>query len=158
VSPRKASRPTSAGTDREPRGDLGGHQVGRIAIRKNSSRQVRSEICTAGRFYADDHEPSAGRSKSDGAQPYWIVGRDRLVWRTDSDGQALYYGKVCLARVISDLKWPGMFRVLAQGECSDLCNLSRARDAAMFIALENLNSEPQERPCEARRLAKAPRQ
>lgn len=55
---RKASRPTSAATDREPRGGLGGHQANRIAISKRPPRQaasagvvIRAEIvgdtCTA---------------------------------------------------------------------------------------------------------------
>jgi len=36
----KASRPTSAATDREPRGGLGGHQVNRTATPEQSNRQA----------------------------------------------------------------------------------------------------------------------
>jgi len=76
----------------------------------------------------------------------WIVGRDRLKWRADVDGLDLYYGPAMLARVVPDATTPGMYRILVRGQVSDMTNVSRAKDAAVSIALGQLNLEPQERP------------
>jgi hypothetical protein len=51
-----------------------------------------------------------------------------------------------LARVVPDATTPGMYRILVRGQVSDMTNVSRAKDAAVSIALGQLNLEPQERP------------
>jgi hypothetical protein len=62
-----------------------------------------------------------------------------LVW----DGLQLRLGSVrgrVLATVEPDSKWPGMYRVHHAGQLSDMVNLTRAKDAAISIALSQLNS------------------
>ena len=45
-----------------------------------------------------------------------------------------------------DVTWPGMFRIcFAGGQISDMANLSRIKDAALVIALRELNSEAEEK-------------
>src|SRR5262245_15074550 len=39
-----------------------------------------------------------------------------------------------VAHVLPDPRWPGMWRVLADGRLSDIVNLSRAKDAAEAVA------------------------
>ena len=76
-----------------------------------------------------------------------IVGGDRLCWRRDGSALALYHGKSqnTLVHIEPDPIWPGMFRVRSRVAVSDLCNLTRAKDAAFAIALRHLNSEVQEK-------------
>ena len=72
------------------------------------------------------------------------VGRDRLAWRVAAGGLSLHYGQRqrVLLRVVADVNWPRMFRIhFADGEISDLANLSRIKDAASVVALRELNSE-----------------
>ena len=45
----------------------------------------------------------------------------------------LHEGRI-VVQVVPDQKYPGMFRVLADGELSDMVNLSRAADAARMLA------------------------
>ena len=61
---------------------------------------------------------------------------------------ALYRGKSRrrLLHVEPDPTWPGMFRVRWHGVLSDFCNLTRAKDAAIAIALRDFNCEAQEKP------------
>jgi hypothetical protein len=76
-----------------------------------------------------------------------IIGGDRLVWRTGSDGLTLHHGQArkLLARIVPDQTWPGMFRIeFPDGRISDMVNLTRAKDAAIAIALRSLNSKAQE--------------
>jgi hypothetical protein len=90
-----------------------------------------------------DHDRKSVRSKI-GA----VVGGDRLRWRTTENGAALYHGqrKRPLALIEPDAEWEGMYRVrLPDGRLSDMVNLTRAKDAALSIALQALNSGPQER-------------
>jgi hypothetical protein len=78
-----------------------------------------------------------------------IVGRDRLSWRADTNGLALYRGhsRQILVRIVPDATWAGMFRVrLPDGQISDMANLPRTKDAALGIALRSLNSEAQDSP------------
>jgi hypothetical protein len=44
-----------------------------------------------------------------------------------------------MATVEEDANWPGMWRVRFGGKLSDMANLSRAKDAAIFLALSKLN-------------------
>lgn len=76
-----------------------------------------------------------------------IVGGDRLCWRRDGSALALYHGKSqnTLVHIEPDPIWPEMFRVRSRVAVSDLCNLTRAKDAALAIALRHLNSEVQEK-------------
>ena len=85
-------------------------------------------------------------------KPQVIIGRDRLTWRDD----ALYCGQSQqpLAHVIADPTWPDLWRVRTPDDCvSDLTNLSRARDAAVQIALLALNLRVQDSLSAARRCA-----
>jgi len=50
----------------------------------------------------------------------------------------LHDGRI-VTQVIPDEKYPGMYRVLANGELSDMVNISRATDAARMAALSILN-------------------
>jgi hypothetical protein len=78
-----------------------------------------------------------------------IVGRDRLIWRTTKHGLSLHYGtrRLPLLRLVRDADWAGMYRIeLPDGGLTDMVNLTRAKDAALSIALKALNSGTQERP------------
>lgn len=65
--------------------------------------------------------------------------RKHLTWR----GTRLFAGnrKNPVAEVVSDHRWPGMwrFRLLPDGELSDMVNLSRAKDAASAVTVAVLN-------------------
>jgi hypothetical protein len=75
-----------------------------------------------------------------------VVGRDRLSWRRTGNALGLYYGtsKKPLLHVEPDAIWRGIFRIRSGSEISDMVNLTRAKDAALAIALRHLNSEVQE--------------
>ena len=48
-----------------------------------------------------------------------------------------------LATVQPDRHWAGMYRVrFRDGHLTDMVNLSRAKDAAIALALTNLNNKP----------------
>ena len=81
-------------------------------------------------------------------KPGAVFGGDRLTWRRVGDELALYRGKSRrrLLHVEPDPTWPGMFRVRRHGVLSDFCNLTRAKDAAIAIALRDFNCEVQEKP------------
>ena len=57
------------------------------------------------------------------------VRRD-AVWR----GDILFIGRRKLASIISDPIWPGMWRAKIGDHLTDLCNRTRAKDAALTIA------------------------
>lgn len=82
-----------------------------------------------------------------------MIESNRLDWRPTRRGRGLFHGKSPkpLCEIVSDAKWPKMFRVLCRDELSDLCNASRASDAALSIALVLLNNPgetaPEPRPC-----------
>jgi hypothetical protein len=62
--------------------------------------------------------------------------RQDLNWR----GYNLRLGRRVVATVEPDAKWPKMYRVrLPDGDLTDMVNLTRARDAAISLALEKLN-------------------
>jgi hypothetical protein len=66
--------------------------------------------------------------------------RRMLRWR----GRQLYRpgSDVPVAEIVPDAKWPGMWRVrTADGRLSDMVNLTRARDAAMELAVAVLNRQ-----------------
>ena len=62
-------------------------------------------------------------------------GRNDLVW----DSLKLRLGARVAATIEPDANWPGMWRVRFGGKLSDMANLSRAKDAAIFLALSKLN-------------------
>jgi hypothetical protein len=66
-----------------------------------------------------------------------------LKWNKTATGYALHLGRSrkALVEVVPDTKWPGiMWRVRkADGTLTDVVNLSRAKDAALSIALATLN-------------------
>ena len=66
-----------------------------------------------------------------------VFGHDDLTWR----GHVLRAGRVKLAEIKPDPVWPGMWRVVTPSGVSDLANLSRARDAALALALAILNKK-----------------
>jgi hypothetical protein len=67
-----------------------------------------------------------------------VYGRDDLIW--DGGELQLNRGRV-LATVVPDEIWPGMWRArLPDGHLADMVNLSRAKDAAVSLALAALNS------------------
>jgi hypothetical protein len=49
-----------------------------------------------------------------------------------------------LAVVVPDDKWPNMYRVRIGGDISDTANLSRAKDAAISLALAELRRSQDE--------------
>jgi hypothetical protein len=64
--------------------------------------------------------------------------------RWDGNRLRLHSGRV-LAVVEPDARWSGMWRVrLPNGSLTDLVNMSRARDAAVSLALETLKCRYQE--------------
>jgi hypothetical protein len=74
----------------------------------------------------------------------------KLNWRPDGDGGfGLYWGRriVPTLRVVPDAKYSGMWRVQwPDGRLSDMCNLSRAKDAASLIALRLYAESASEAP------------
>jgi len=88
------------------------------------------------------------KAKSGTQKSKAVVGRDRLSWRRTGNALALYYGKSeePLLHVEPDAIRPGMFRVRSGSEISDMVNLTRAKDAALAVALRHLNSKAQEKP------------
>jgi hypothetical protein len=63
-------------------------------------------------------------------------GRNELDW----DGLKLKLGTRVMATVEPDENWPGMWRVRVGGRRSDMANLSWTKDAAISIALWELNA------------------
>jgi hypothetical protein len=49
-------------------------------------------------------------------------------------------GRRLVATMEPDSKWPGMWRVRCGGSISDMVNLSRAKDAAISVALSDLKA------------------
>jgi hypothetical protein len=49
-------------------------------------------------------------------------------------------GRRMVATIELDSKWPGMWRVRRGGSMTDMVNLSRAKDAAIAIALSDVNA------------------
>ena len=67
-----------------------------------------------------------------------IYGRGDLKWKDRE--LRLVTGRL-LATVEPDTKWAGMYRVrLPDGHVTDMVNISRAKDAAISLALTDLNS------------------
>lgn len=74
-----------------------------------------------------------------------MYGAKDLTW-TDN---CLRYGRRTVAAIEPDGEWPGMWRVRLTG-LSDMVNRTRAKDAAMCLALGVLNTR--ERRVEAPRI------
>ena len=122
-------------------------------------REERGRCCLVEEFMTDETPVSVLSLEESGSRPLGalqaqapqkhksIVGRDRLIWREDSGGLSLHHrhSRAALVRVEPDGKRRRMFRVcLPDGGITDIANLSRAKDAALAIALRLLNSQPQE--------------
>ena len=76
-------------------------------------------------------------------KPKTIVGHDRLNWRHADGRLFLYYGnnRNPLLTVERDSDYTGMYRIrFPDGGLSDMANLTRAKDAAVALALKSLNS------------------
>jgi hypothetical protein len=64
---------------------------------------------------------------------------DRFDLKWDGDHLRLISGRL-LATIERDQTWPGMWRVrLPDGHVTDMVNLTRAKDAAISLALASLN-------------------
>lgn len=69
-----------------------------------------------------------------------IYGRNSLAW----NGNILKFNRRELARIVPDGKWPNMWRVQpANSRPSDMLNRTRAKDAALALALTTLNRKPE---------------
>ena len=82
-------------------------------------------------------------------KPKTIVGRDRLNWRHADKRLFLHYGnnRNPLVTIEPDSKYTGMYRIrFPEGGLSDMASLSRAKDAAIGLAFQSLNSGAQETP------------
>jgi hypothetical protein len=65
--------------------------------------------------------------------------RDRFDLKWDGDHLRLISGRL-LATIERDQTWPGMWRFrLPDGHVTDVVNLTRAKDAAITLALASLN-------------------
>ena len=65
------------------------------------------------------------------------------VWK----GNDLMFHRRVVASIVPDPEWPRMWRVrLPNGHTTDMVNLSRARDAARFLALKALTVSRVEAP------------
>jgi hypothetical protein len=69
-----------------------------------------------------------------------VFGRQDLMWR----GNVLRSGGVTLAEIKPDPTWPNMWRVITPNGITDMCNLSRAVDAALALGLATLNEKDSE--------------
>ena len=75
-----------------------------------------------------NNEPAAApRARA----PYRMDHRGRdAIWR----GSQLWFRGKLIARIIQDKRYPSMWRVaLPNGTVSDMVNISRAKDAAMWL-------------------------
>jgi len=74
-----------------------------------------------------------------------VFGRRDLIWHRERDGTLVLCrtgSSAILAQIVADRVYPGMWRVrMPAGKLSDMTNLTRAKDAAMSIALAILNRE-----------------
>ena len=74
-----------------------------------------------------------------------VIGRRDLTWRRERDSTLVLCragSRAILAQIVSDRVYPSMWRVkMPAGKLSDMTNLTRAKDAAMSIALAILNRE-----------------
>src|SRR5262245_60466471 len=74
-----------------------------------------------------------------------VIGRRDLTWCRERDGTLVLCrtgSKTILVRIVTDRVYPSMWRVkMLSGKLSDMTNLTRAKDAAMSIALSILNRE-----------------
>jgi hypothetical protein len=72
-----------------------------------------------------------------------VFGRRDLTWRRETDGTLVLYrtgSRSILAQIVADRVYPSMWRVkMPSGKLSDMTNLTRAKDAAMSIAISILN-------------------
>jgi hypothetical protein len=77
-----------------------------------------------------------------------VFNRDDLIWRSDGGGLAICFQRRVMLRILPDATWPKMWRVQhPDGRLSDMVNLTRAKDAAITLALASLNT--QDSPAEA---------
>src|SRR5262249_4526487 len=72
-----------------------------------------------------------------GGQIVKIFGQHQLAWR----GDALYCGGRAVLHIVLDARHSSMWRVRGDGRLSDMVNRARAKDAAMSMALAELNRE-----------------
>jgi hypothetical protein len=73
-----------------------------------------------------------------------IVGRNKLQWSEAGGVHVLHLGKrtTTLLHVVPDKSYPSVWRIrFPDGSLSDMANLTRAKDAALYIAVATLNRE-----------------
>src|SRR5262249_44335053 len=72
-----------------------------------------------------------------------MIESHQLAWRTIENGFALHrwQAKTPLLHVVPDTPYPGMWRIRSpDGRLTDMASLTRAKDAAVSIAVETLNA------------------
>jgi len=75
-----------------------------------------------------------------------VFSRVDLNWRHDGDAWAVRYRSRVLLQVVPDETYPGMWRIQhPDGWLSDMVNLSRAKDAAIGLAVGILNADKRRR-------------
>ena len=74
-----------------------------------------------------------------------VFGRRDLTWHRKRDGTLVLCrtgSSAMLTRIVADRVYTGMWRVrMPSGKLSDMTNLTRAKDAAISLALAILNRE-----------------
>jgi hypothetical protein len=75
-----------------------------------------------------------------------LIAYGDLTWT----GNELRLGRRTIAAIEPDREWPNMWRARIGGRLTDMANRTRAKDAAMCLALGILNTR--ERPPEAPRI------
>jgi hypothetical protein len=96
---------------------------------------------------AGKHHGGFRPSKAESTSTKSIVGRDRLIWRSECGRLGLYRrnGNGGRQITIEPAQYPGLWRVhYPDGSLSDALNATRAKDAALAFVLHFLNSKPQD--------------
>jgi len=109
-----------------------------LRVNTPSENPVPETLADAGRVMTAPTSKARQRASAGPLSGHIYVSKE-LVW----DGRILRLGSKrgrARATIEPDAEWPGMFRVLMpDGHLSDMVNLSRAKDAALSLALAVLN-------------------
>ncbi|MGA8469268.1 MAG: hypothetical protein WB721_10500, partial [Pseudolabrys sp.] len=75
-----------------------------------------------------------------------VIPTNRLNWRSAAAGPSLHLDRrdTALLHVVKDKTYSNMWRIRSpDGSLSDMANLTRAKDAALHLALVILNRKPE---------------
>jgi hypothetical protein len=101
-------------------------------IGKHMHRLTRALL--ARKNFDPEYRPAENNAPATTARPAPSIKTDNVrrdaVWR----GDILFIGRHRLASIESDPIWPGMWRAKIGDHLTDLCNRTRAKDAALTIA------------------------